>query len=1013
MLCLTPFPAEGPCSNGIIEALPLWEEAGELSDHRQYIFHYHTMMCPQFMNGYCPRHKASRSAPPQCFCYHFESQRRRPLVDTLSGQLRYWDVLCERVAEGLDCPSGDLCPFSHTREEISYHAAKYKTKLCNDRDCRGQEVCCFAHGEEELRTRAIDQYSFWSFFGSGPAGAVGLPDGQMTASPAYDLAYPGCELVVDTSGLAAGFGMGGRSGATGALYHPKVYKHRFCASYPNVATCRRGESCAFAHTREEIRTPLLAEEEEMQRPHALTNDFFMYKFKTLWCPIGVQHDWQTCVYAHNYQDARRHPAIGYGPRPCPYWKRKETTLEYSQRCPLGVRCSFSHGAKEQLYHPAYFKTVTCQDWPNSNCPRRQLCAFWHKRSQQRSRPRGADEAFKYKNPLAEDRVASSLQNDFLSPPFKLLNALQADALNGAADMSGALMDESALGGDLGALTGDMLHTPEMCSMLASGTMPCQLPQQLQQPHQHLMGWGQVGNGLCLNSGDSYGVAPHAVGPFRASCPLPATPTTTADSDEAASADSSSLLLSEKSQVPQEDDGNLVAAALSQQVQPLSRPASSAGEFLPLGDGSPHRASGTGGSEHQMPGRGSPSPNVAQQPSQRQQDEQQEELQAQERWQEGPQELPQRRRKQRKQPAHEQQEQEEQPAQEQEQEQEYQEPGASAPTDHWHQQPKQREHERKQKHQQQQNHQENHEDHQDPQQEQELGPSTPQQPQQRLTKQQLRNLRRQRQQQEKDGHQRDGQLPEQLQPPTQVQQHQQQEQQQQHDLFQGRQWQQPEPKQLPEEEEERRRELQQLQPCQHGGPLQPQRQQLIYYSVSPAGSPTQQPLPAANSHAGVMAMGGAHNETAIPYPMDGMITQPLHPMDLNNCQPLVAGNEAMMHGMPGMHDMNGQYWGNDMLSYMGCGAYPGPVCYGFNMDRPIGVENPQVACSPMADITGEEGRSHVPGPTASDCLEQEFPLQAVAASKGSMPTCNGFIHFKDPAASDPDATPTGRPRAMSH
>ena len=52
---------------------------------------------------------------------------------------------------------------------------------------------------------------------------------------------------------------------------------------------------------QEIRTPLLAEEEEEQRPVALTNDFFMHRFKTLWCPVGVQHDWQTCVYAHNYQ----------------------------------------------------------------------------------------------------------------------------------------------------------------------------------------------------------------------------------------------------------------------------------------------------------------------------------------------------------------------------------------------------------------------------------------------------------------------------------------------------------------------------------------------------------------------------------------------------------------------------------------------------------------------------------------------------------------------------------------
>jgi hypothetical protein len=479
-------------NNSILEALPLWEEVGELPDHRQYIFHYHTMMCPQFMNGYCPRHKASRSAPPQCFCYHFESQRRRPLVDAISGQLKYWDVLCDAVAEGEECMAGDLCPFAHTREEISYHAAKYKTKLCNDRDCRGQEVCCFAHGEEDLRNHALDCYSYWSVFG-----AIGTPGPRQT-SPAIDLT------------MGQGYGMSGQ-GATGALYHPKVYKHRFCASYPNVSSCRRGDSCAFAHSRTEIRTALLAEDEENQRPASLSNEFFMYKFKTLWCPIGVQHDWQTCVYAHNYQDARRHPDIGYGPRPCPYWKRKETTLEYSQRCPLGVRCPFSHGAKEQLYHPSYFKTVTCQDWPNSNCPRGKLCAFWHRRAQQRSRS-SLDDAFDYKLPIPEARLSDALQDDFLSPPFKLLNSLQDGEMNA-------------------------------------------YPELLAGQEQILDGIGPVmmGGGMCDLSFGQWG----SQSEMPAICNFVGSPasasTTAADSDEAASADSS--LGSDKSQAltSQEDD----------------------------------------------------------------------------------------------------------------------------------------------------------------------------------------------------------------------------------------------------------------------------------------------------------------------------------------------------------------------------------------------------------------------------------------------------------------------------
>jgi len=524
---LPPFPSEpqGP-SNMVIEALPLWQEAGELGDHRQYMFHYHTIMCPQFANGYCPRHKASRSAPPQCFCYHFESQRRRPLVDTLTGQLRYWDVLCEHIGEGEECPSGDLCPFSHTREEISYHAAKYKTKFCNDRDCRGQEVCCFAHGESELRSHALERYSYWSIFGGGPGGA---PAGQRSPNTLHDFA------IVASSGAGV---VGGRNSATGALYHPKVYKHRFCASYPHVTSCRRGDACAFAHSREEIRTPLLAGEEEDQRPSALTNDFFMYRFKTLWCPVGVQHDWQTCVYAHNYQDARRHPGIGYGPRPCPYWKRKETALEYSQRCPLGVRCPFSHGAKEQLYHPAYFKTVTCQDWPNSNCPRGKLCAFWHKRSQQRARPSSEDE-FNYKLPIPEKRLEDALQVDFLSPPFKLLNSLQAEA--GQCEGQG---------------------------------------QQEMGPSSEFHGGRQEPEMLCQAPLDPW--APALRG--YSSAATTATPTNVTDSDEAASADSSSG--SDKTPAVHDED-----AALAGQALPCG--LASVGGAASLGTGWPAEALGLG------------------------------------------------------------------------------------------------------------------------------------------------------------------------------------------------------------------------------------------------------------------------------------------------------------------------------------------------------------------------------------------------------------------------------------
>lgn len=206
----------------------------------------------------------------------------------------------------------------------------------------------------------------------------------------------------------------GSGGNMNAAYGMGRSKRRFCTSYPDVSICRRGSACAFAHTREEICAPLLEIEEERQDTQALTDNFFMYKYKTRWCPIGVQHEWHTCVYAHNYQDARRPVSIGYGARLCPYWSKKDTCAEYSQRCPLGLRCPYSHGAKEQLYHPHYFKTVICRDLRGKACPRQRLCAFFHNRQERRSSPQdGVD----YTQPLENEALPGDWVCDFLSPPF--------------------------------------------------------------------------------------------------------------------------------------------------------------------------------------------------------------------------------------------------------------------------------------------------------------------------------------------------------------------------------------------------------------------------------------------------------------------------------------------------------------------------------------------------------------------------------------------------------------------
>lgn len=219
-------------------------------------------------------------------------------------------------------------------------------------------------------------------------------------------------------------GYQGHRGSSAALR-----KRRFCTSYPDVGQCRRGSTCAFAHSREEICAPLLDTDEERQDPGALTDSFFMYKYKTRWCPIGVQHEWHTCVYAHNYQDARRPVSIGYGARLCPYWSKKDTGAEYSQRCPLGLRCPYSHGAKEQLYHPQYFKTVICRDVKGKACPRQKLCAFHHNRAERRLPP---TDDVDYSTPLTNEAIPSGWAEEFLSPPF----ATSTESIGGSRGAAG-------------------------------------------------------------------------------------------------------------------------------------------------------------------------------------------------------------------------------------------------------------------------------------------------------------------------------------------------------------------------------------------------------------------------------------------------------------------------------------------------------------------------------------------------------------------------------------------------
>lgn len=74
-------------------------------------------------------------------------------------------------------------------------------------------------------------------------------------------------------------------------------------------------------------------------------DFYLQKYKTVWCPDTQSHDRSGCVYAHNMQDFRRNPfKFNYDSEKCPFWNFEEElkSLEDSG-CKAGMECDKCHG----------------------------------------------------------------------------------------------------------------------------------------------------------------------------------------------------------------------------------------------------------------------------------------------------------------------------------------------------------------------------------------------------------------------------------------------------------------------------------------------------------------------------------------------------------------------------------------------------------------------------------------------------------------------------------------------
>lgn len=140
------------------------------------------------------------------------------------------------------------------------------------------------------------------------------------------------------------------------LYHSEKYKTKFWDYFGHdIGKCEYGNFWSFAHTLWEIKIDLI---------HRLPKDsnFYMFFFKTEWCPFRKDHHKADWVYAHNWQDFRRKPHLfQYSRNNCDNWRSARYITKYSEGWVHMENCIHSHGWKEKYYHPLSYKVDHCRE----------------------------------------------------------------------------------------------------------------------------------------------------------------------------------------------------------------------------------------------------------------------------------------------------------------------------------------------------------------------------------------------------------------------------------------------------------------------------------------------------------------------------------------------------------------------------------------------------------------------------------------------------------------------------
>jgi hypothetical protein len=311
----------------------------------------------------CQDYRHQGAMIQECHYYHSEQDKRRPPY--LLGMLMYSTEMCpDKVSFGY-CMRGDSCDKCHNYFEKFYHPNvspkidspekldycqidinTYKVKLCTILVPHDFKLCDFYHSiKDRRRIPTIYSSDKCEYFDSDKC-------------PNYDVC-PYAHNMLEK------------------FYHPEKYKTRLCNIQKSEGTCKYERICCFAHTEDEL---------TIYPIHKMPQDemFYMYYFKTVWCPFNEDHNRASCVYAHNWQDFRRRPHIySYRNKLCPNWKYNNFLCQYEDGCPLKAACSYCHGWKELLFHPLEYKKKVCPYGKKCRMMAKVACPYFHSEKESR------------------------------------------------------------------------------------------------------------------------------------------------------------------------------------------------------------------------------------------------------------------------------------------------------------------------------------------------------------------------------------------------------------------------------------------------------------------------------------------------------------------------------------------------------------------------------------------------------------------------------------------------------